>query len=501
HPSWGTPLITLHYDDCGRLVSDSLGRSLTWDAQDRLTHVEFKGKTCAYGYDPSGNLCDRVVDGQLSRSFFSAGQTTHEQTGTTTVQHISDGASLFALNSITSTILLGQDAQGSVRIEAGSEVRSRHYTAHGAESGNSPEVPYGYTGERREPLTGWYIPAGYRPYDPLLMMFLSPDSESPFGRGGLNPYTYCGGDPVNRIDPDGHSSETWLLAGFGLVLGVLATVASFGAAAPAFAAVYSAGLAGLTASGAMAMGAATLGAVSLGTGIASTALEAVNKDSKAAGILGWVSLGTGLVGSGLQVAPKATAKLTNVLGRSAGRGTSKLGTSKLGNSSTMKTVGESTAIYFNGADKSDVVFHNKLLGTDVAAFETHGKLRTGKLMSVSGRFEDAESVANSSIRPWLEGIDYPEGKEIVLLACHGGGSGAAQKVANTLRRPVEAFDRAIYLDDPRYMQRINISFTNSTSNNFPAEKVPYIDRLLGSGRAFTDKPSMRISIPRTYYPQ
>lgn len=35
------------------------------------------------------------------------------------------------------------------------------------------------------------------------MRFNSPDSLSPFGRGGLNPYAYCLGDPVNFSDPTG----------------------------------------------------------------------------------------------------------------------------------------------------------------------------------------------------------------------------------------------------------------------------------------------------------
>ncbi|ORC43846.1 hypothetical protein BZK31_28960, partial [Pseudomonas floridensis] len=33
--------------------------------------------------------------------------------------------------------------------------------------------------------------------------FNSPDSLSPFGKGGLNAYAYCLGDPVNRKDPTG----------------------------------------------------------------------------------------------------------------------------------------------------------------------------------------------------------------------------------------------------------------------------------------------------------
>ena len=64
----------------------------------------------------------------------------------------------------------------------------------------------GFNGERPDPLTGHYLLGnGYRAFNPVLMRFNSPDSWSPFGRGGMNSYGYCGGDPVNNRDPEGHS--------------------------------------------------------------------------------------------------------------------------------------------------------------------------------------------------------------------------------------------------------------------------------------------------------
>ena len=63
----------------------------------------------------------------------------------------------------------------------------------------------GFNGERPDPVTGHYhLGNGYRQFNPVLMRFNSPDGWSPFGKGGVNAYAYCGGDSINRVDPNGH---------------------------------------------------------------------------------------------------------------------------------------------------------------------------------------------------------------------------------------------------------------------------------------------------------
>ena len=62
-----------------------------------------------------------------------------------------------------------------------------------------------FNGEQPDLVTGHYLLGnGYRAFNPVLMRFNSPDTWSPFGKGGLNAYAYCVGDPVNRVDPTGH---------------------------------------------------------------------------------------------------------------------------------------------------------------------------------------------------------------------------------------------------------------------------------------------------------
>lgn len=83
------------------------------------------------------------------------------------------------------------------------------YTVYGARAGHSTLAQLGFNGENYDPLSGCYpLGLGYRMYSPSLMRFLSPDSLSPFGPGGLNAFAYCKNDPVNHVDPTGHMLKT-----------------------------------------------------------------------------------------------------------------------------------------------------------------------------------------------------------------------------------------------------------------------------------------------------
>ena len=109
--------------------------------------------------------------------------------------------------------MLVGDASGSVVSEvAEGGVNRIFYTAYGhrgAEQAVSTHL--GYNGEVKERQTGCYLLGnGYRAYNPVLMKFHSPDSLSPFGKGGVNPYAYCEGDSINNVDPTGH----WKLFGW-----------------------------------------------------------------------------------------------------------------------------------------------------------------------------------------------------------------------------------------------------------------------------------------------
>jgi len=275
---------------------DGLGRELTWDAQNRLVNVTESVRSATYRYDPLGQLGEILLDGNRRQLFYQADTVINERNAEGWCGYLSAGRSVLAISKLseavhevvlnradtvkatTRVMLMGADAQGSVRLEVDDAVRMAGYTPHGFRSGDAMQGQPAFAGERQDELTGWYMPGSYRPYDPVLMSFLSPDSESPFGDGGLNPYAYCAGDPINNIDPDGHAWWKWLVAGVGTALAIAGTVASFGTAAPAIAALWAGGMGALTLGGAMAITSAGFAAVSLATGVAAMTLEATGGD-------------------------------------------------------------------------------------------------------------------------------------------------------------------------------------------------------------------------------
>ncbi|WP_330444746.1 RHS repeat-associated core domain-containing protein (plasmid) [Pantoea agglomerans] len=149
----------------------------------------------------------------------------------------------------------------------------------------------GFNGERPDPVSGSYhLGNGYRTYSPALRRFTCPDSLSPFGAGGINPYAYCAGDPVSRTDPTGHISWQGIVGIVGGIVGLgLSFIGGYMAIAAAegiAAAVSSASATSLVVGG--------LGVAADVTAIASGATEDVNP--AASSVLGWVSMATGIAG-------------------------------------------------------------------------------------------------------------------------------------------------------------------------------------------------------------
>jgi RHS repeat-associated protein len=172
-----------------------------------------KAVLCRYHYDPLDRVAATSALGQPEAlRFYQQNRLTTEVHGAvrrTIVQHEDLLlAQQQRIDSAIETTVLTTDQQRSVlHLLDNTKADSLAYTPYGHHSADSGLVSLlGFNGEHRDPVTGHYLLGnGYRAFNPVLMRFNSPDSLSPFDEGGINAYAYCAGDPVNLVDPTGHS--------------------------------------------------------------------------------------------------------------------------------------------------------------------------------------------------------------------------------------------------------------------------------------------------------
>jgi RHS repeat-associated protein len=166
---------------------------------------------CTYHYDPLDSLIgfNSAKPDALQR-FYCKTRLATEIQGLARCSIVQQGDQLLAqqkrLGDAQETALLATDQQRSVMQTVGGHSLPIVYSPYGhlrAESGLTSLL--GFNGERPDAVTGHYLLGnGFRAFNPVLMRFNSSDSLSPFGKGGLNSYAYCLGDPVNGSDPTGH---------------------------------------------------------------------------------------------------------------------------------------------------------------------------------------------------------------------------------------------------------------------------------------------------------
>ncbi|MCD4531760.1 MULTISPECIES: RHS repeat-associated core domain-containing protein [Pseudomonas] len=167
--------------------------------------------TDGFHYDALDNLIGRTTSAGREQRFYRSNELANEINGNINTTFVRVEGVVLAEHRTgggPGAMLLAGDDKNSVLSDVSQgAVKNIAYSAYGHRSGHaSVNFHLGYNGERRETQTGWYLLGnGYRVFNPLLMRFHSPDNLSPFGEGGLNAYMYCVGDPINNVDPTGHT--------------------------------------------------------------------------------------------------------------------------------------------------------------------------------------------------------------------------------------------------------------------------------------------------------
>lgn len=214
------------FDANGNTITNG-GTNYQYDVMNRL--VNMNSGHVVLAYDGDGNRVSKIVDGMTNYYLVDEenpseyAQVMEEHQGTSLINFYNYGISLISqVQPALATNYYGCDGHGSVRFltrEIGSVTDTYTYDAYGQIIGGAASTPnnYLYGGQQFDSdLELYYIRARYLDTD--LGRFWSRDSyegnsEDPLS---LHKYLYCEGNPISRIDLDGHDDAAEELEAAGL---------------------------------------------------------------------------------------------------------------------------------------------------------------------------------------------------------------------------------------------------------------------------------------------
>jgi len=215
---------TYQYDANGNMVVGK-NKTLSYDTENRLLEVNQGGIITSFTYDGDGGLVRKsTVNGQqtdatnyIGSLFEIRGQGTGDRVQ---IKHIFAGSNRVATvtkneGSVTAdTSYYHSDHLGSSNVisdATGALVQKIEYTPYGSIASTEPYTPnpipkYLFTGKQLFENIGLYN-YGARFYDPEIGRFITADTivQAPYDPQSLNRYVYCRNNPINYVDPTGHS--------------------------------------------------------------------------------------------------------------------------------------------------------------------------------------------------------------------------------------------------------------------------------------------------------
>jgi RHS repeat-associated protein len=177
--------------------------TLEWDGMGKLRKVVSGGTTVYTAtYDGAGDRVQATLNGTAHTYSYGAGLL-YDSAGTTVytpgVSHCQSGIDSYYHEDWIASTRYTTDATGLTAPAAQRWDAYGNLTASAGGHGGALRWVGGHGYESDAPLGLNLLGARY--YDPAVGRFLNAD---PIGiAGGINQFNYCGGDPVNRIDPRG----------------------------------------------------------------------------------------------------------------------------------------------------------------------------------------------------------------------------------------------------------------------------------------------------------
>jgi RHS repeat-associated protein len=204
------------YDAAGNVLRDAMNNALTYDAENRIAQV---GSNLSYTYDGDGQRVKKSSGTIYWSGTDGNALAESDLSGNINEEYIYfDGQRVARVDRPSGTVhYYVSDPLGSARIVADPTgvIGESDYYPYGGEIPITGSIgKYKFTGKERDSESG-LDEFGARYYGSSLGRFMTPDWDMkpvtvPYAKFGdpqtLNLYSYVENEPINRIDPDGHTN-------------------------------------------------------------------------------------------------------------------------------------------------------------------------------------------------------------------------------------------------------------------------------------------------------